>query len=222
MRHIFLFGRLCCFWSICVISSICESIYPNPISHQSMSRIFVNRYNSRITYVIFIIVPLSLPAFTHLWNPVGFPAIYIDESHYLRRALQVLEGQGPQESLEVYDHPYDHPYFGQIYLAGLFALINYPESLNLSDVETIYSIQTLYFIPRLIMGILAVIDTFFVFKIGENRYGRKVGFIASLLFAVMPITWIFRMILLDSLLVTFLLVSIFLQYAIVSKTEIVI
>ena len=160
--------------------------------------------------MIFIIVPLSLSAFTHLWNPVGFPAIYIDESHYLRRALQVLEGQGPQESLEVYDHPYDHPYFGQIYLAGLFALINYPESLNLSDVETIYSIQTLYFIPRLIMGILAVIDTFFVFKIGESSYSRKVGFIASLLFAVMPITWIFRMILLDSLLVTFLLVSIFL------------
>ena len=172
-----------------------------------MSRIFVN---PRITYVIFLIVPLSLSAFTHLWNPAGFPAIYIDESHYLRRALQVLEGQGPQESLEVYDHPYDHPYFGQIYLAGLFALINYPESFNLSDVETIYSIQTLYFIPRLIMGILAVIDTFFVFKIGESRYGRKVGFISSLLFAVMPITWIFRMILLDSLLVTFLLVSIFL------------
>jgi glucose/arabinose dehydrogenase len=175
-----------------------------------MSRKLVNGYYSRVTYVTFIIIPLSLSAFTHLWNPSGFPTIYVDESHYLRRALQVLEGQGPQESLEVYEHPYDHPYFGQIYLAGLFALINYPASLNLPELETIHSIQTLYFIPRLIMGLLAVIDTFFVFKIGEIRYGRKVGFIASLLFAVMPITWMFRMILLDTLLVTFLLVSIFL------------
>ena len=42
------------------------------------------------------------------------------------------------------------------------------------------TIQALYMIPRLIMGILAVIDAFFVYKIGEIRYGRNVGFIVAL------------------------------------------
>jgi aldose sugar dehydrogenase len=171
---------------------------------------YVNRYKPKIYCIIIIIIPLSLSAFTHLWNPTGFPIIYVDESHYLRRALQVIEGQGPQESLEVYDHPYDHPYFGQIYLAGLLALIGYPDNLNQSREESINTIQTLYLMPRLVMGVLAVIDTFLVYGIGEIRYGRKVGFISAVLFAVMPLTWMFRMVLLDSLLMTFLLLSIFL------------
>jgi len=171
---------------------------------------YLNMHKHRIYYVLLIVIPLALSAFTHLWNPTGFPIVYIDESHYLRRALQVIDGQGPQESPEVYDHPYDHPYFGQIYLASLLALVGYPDYLNNSEEESMNTIQTLYMIPRLIMGILAVIDTFFVYKIGEIRYGRNVGFIAAVLFAVMPLTWMFRMVLLDSLLITFLLLAIFL------------
>ncbi|MGH9927302.1 MAG: ArnT family glycosyltransferase, partial [Nitrososphaeraceae archaeon] len=171
---------------------------------------YLNLYKHRIYYVLLIVIPLALSAFTHLWNPTGFPIVYIDESHYLRRALQVIDGQGPQESPEVYDHPYDHPYFGQIYLASLLALVGYPDYLNNSEEENMNTIQALYMIPRLIMGILAVIDTFFIYKIGEIRYGRNVGFIAAVLFAVMPLTWMFRMVLLDSLLMTFLLLAIFL------------
>ena len=61
------------------------------------------------------------------------------------------------------------------------------------------------------MGILAVIDTFLVYKIGEVWNGRKVGFVSAVLFAVMPLTWrLLKMVLLDSLLLPFFLASVFL------------
>src|SRR6187200_3175197 len=72
----------------------------------------------------------------------------------------------------------------------------------------IHSIKMLYLIPRILMGILAVIDTFLMYKISERRYDRNVAFIASVLFAIMPITWLIRRILLDTIELPFLLSSI--------------
>ena len=120
-----------------------------------------------------------------------------------------MEGQGPQESSSIYDHPYDHPYFGQIFLASILKLTDYKVPTNQSF-ESPESIQQLYTLPRLIMGILAVIDTFLVYKIGEVWNGRKVGFVSAVLFAVMPLTWMLKMVLLDSLLLPFFLASVFL------------
>lgn len=154
-----------------------------------------------------------------MWNPMGFPTVYIDEDHYMRRALQVMEGQGPQESFSVYDHPYDHPYFGQIFLAFMLTLTDFKHTLNQS-IESLESIQQLYTIPRLLMGILAVVDTFLVYKIGEIWNSRRVGFVAAVLFAVMPLTWMLKMILLDSLLLPFFLCSIlFALYTSKSKSN---
>ena len=58
------------------------------------------------------------------------------------------------------------------------------------------------------MGILALVDTLLIFKIAELRYNKNVGFIASFLFAVMPITWLTRWILLDSIQLPLFLLSI--------------
>jgi 4-amino-4-deoxy-L-arabinose transferase-like glycosyltransferase len=58
------------------------------------------------------------------------------------------------------------------------------------------------------MGLLAIVDTYLVYKIAEYRYNKTVAFIAAILFAVMPITWILRKILLDPILLPFLLLSI--------------
>ena len=58
------------------------------------------------------------------------------------------------------------------------------------------------------MGILAVLDTYLLYKITEVRYNRKVAFITAVLFAVMPMTWILRRMYLDTLLMPFLLSSI--------------
>ena len=58
------------------------------------------------------------------------------------------------------------------------------------------------------MGVLAVVDTFLLYKITECRYNRNIAIIASVLFAVMPISWLLRRIYLDNLLLPFLLASI--------------
>lgn len=153
------------------------------------------------TFRLAILVPIALSAFTHLWNPAGFPDIFYDEGVYMRRAMHVLEGQGPQEAFF-----YDHPYFGQILLAGFLGATGYPGSLDPSP--TAQSVEALYAVPRVLMGILAVVDTFLIYKISEKRYGRRIALISSILFAVMPITWLTRRILLDSILLPFLLASI--------------
>jgi hypothetical protein len=150
---------------------------------------------------------LSLSAFTHLWNPAGFPyGPSNDEGIYIRRAMNVLLGQGPQESFL-----YDHPYFAQIFLASALQIIGYPYSLlhtNLPNVD-VHSIEMLYTVPRVLMGLLAVVDTFLIYKIAESRYNNKtVALIASVLFAVTPTAWIARRILLESIQLPFLLSSI--------------
>ena len=168
-----------------------------------------------MTTAVLILIPLILSAFTHLFNPGGFPCVNFDEAVGIRRAMHFLVGLGPQDPSSRFDHSqastssYDHPHFGQIFLAGMFKIIGYPSSLNPSS--SIQSIEMLYVVPRVIMGMLAVVDTFLIYKIVERRYNTKTGaFIASTLFAVMPMTWLYRWILLDSILMPFVLSSILL------------
>ncbi|MDQ6667442.1 MAG: glycosyltransferase family 39 protein, partial [Thermoproteota archaeon] len=73
----------------------------------------------------------------------------------------------------------------------------------------IQSIEKLYLFPRILMGVLAIIDTLLVYKISERRYSRNVAFIASTLFAVMPITSLLMRVLLDGIQLPFFLSSVF-------------
>jgi hypothetical protein len=160
--------------------------------------------------IIFLIIPLALSAFTHLWNPIGFPDIFYDEGIYMYRAMNVLAGQGPQTNSF-----HDHPFFGQIFLAGALSIIGYPDSLH--PKPDVHSIEMLYLVPRVLMGLLSIADTFLIYKIAERRYSTKVALLASILFAVMPVTWLMRRILLDSILLPFLLSSIL--FAIYAKNS---
>ncbi len=165
------------------------------------------------TTILFIAIPLVLAAFTHLWNPVGFPDVFYDEGVYMYRAMHLMSGGGLQ-----IDFFHDHPFFGQIFLAGALSLTGYPNSLHLTTDAN--SVQMLYLVPRVLMGILAIFDTFLIYKISEKRYSKNVALLASVMFAVMPITWIMRRILLDSILLPFLLTSIlFAIYAKDSKNK---
>src|SRR5215211_2759391 len=150
-----------------------------------------------------------MSAFINLWNPIGFPAFFVDEGIYMGRAMHVLQGNGPLEITGVHT-PYDHPFFGQIFLAAALGLIGYPDSIQPSADGDVHSIEMIFMVPRILMGLLAVADTFLIYKIAELRYrnNRTIAFIAAILFAVMPITWILRRILLDNLLLPFLLSSI--------------
>lgn len=172
---------------------------------------FAVRYYHRpsLRFVLLLVI-IGLSAFTHLWNLDGFPSIYRDEDHYLRKTLHVLSGLGPQEKsddlLSNPLHPYTHPYFGQLLLAAILGGIGYPDSINPSIEPS--SIKEIYLIPRVLMGIFAIVDTFLLFKITERRYGTTIAVVASVLFAVMPLTWIIRRIWLESIQLPFLLGSI--------------
>jgi hypothetical protein len=167
----------------------------------------VNRQG--LKYTLIILIPIVLSAYTHVWNLLGFPSFHIDEGHYMRRAMLVLTGMGPQESAaNGYPRTYDTPYFGQLFMAGVLGLAGYPDSL--SPVPDKYSIEMLHLVPRLIIGLLAILDTFIIFKIVERRYSVTLALIAAILFAVMPSTWMFRRVYLEAILMPFLLSSILL------------
>ena len=151
--------------------------------------------------IFLLIIPLILSTFTHLWNPIGFPAFFTDEGTYMRRTMGILDGMPIQESKF-----YDHPFFGPLFLAGVFSVIGYPNSLHPS--ADLQSIEMLYLVPRVLMGLLAVADTFLVYKITEYRYNRKVALVASIFFAVMPMSWSMRRVFLDNIMLPFLLSSI--------------
>ncbi|CUR52004.1 Putative glycosyltransferase [Nitrosotalea devaniterrae] len=163
----------------------------------------MTRILSHVKTIYILGVILAISGFTHLWNAVGFPDIFYDEGVYMERAMHVLSGLGVQDR---YFH--DHPFFGQIFLAASLGLVGFPNSLHpTTDPD---SIASLYLVPRIIMGLLAVVDTLLVYLIADAKYGKKIALASSLLFAVMPFTWVMRRILLDSILLPFLLSSILL------------
>ncbi len=135
----------------------------------------------------------------------------------MRRAMYTLEGLGTHDPSSQFDHTqtstssYDHPYFGQIVLASVLTIVGYPDISNLSTNinDNVQTIETLYAIPRILMGLLAVLDTFLVYKIAATWYDNKVALIAAILFAVMPLSWLTRRILLDSIMLPLVLISIY-------------
>ena len=156
--------------------------------------------------LILLLIPLIIAAFTHLYNSTGFYTFQTDEGHYMRKVLVVLNGISLQDKPGIWD-AYHAPFFGQILLATLLKLAGYPDFVMS---QTTASIELAIAFPRIIMGMLAIIDTFLVYKISERIYNRNVALalFASILFAVTPMTWILRLITLDALALPFLLTSI--------------
>ena len=124
--------------------------------------------------------------------------------------MHVSLAQGPQEGKF-----YDHPYFGQFFLGSILWITGYPNSLHPSaDGDIVHSVKMLWLVPRILIGVIGVIDTFLVYKISERRYNTKIAFIAAILFAVTSMIFL-RTIFLESLQLPFLLLSIL--FAVYSK-----
>jgi len=143
---------------------------------------------------------LVLSGYIHLWNPAGFPAIFYDESRYVQDAVRLLETGILQ------DRFYNHPFFGWIAIAGFLKAAGYLEAISTATDPS--SLTLVYAIPRLFMGLLAVLDTFLIYKIAKKMFGWRTAAIASSMFAVMPMSWMFRMVLLDSILLPLILSSV--------------
>src|SRR5918912_1812405 len=133
--------------------------------------------------LLMLLIPIVLCGFVHLWKPTDFPyGLSNDEAIYLRRAIHVLNGLGPQEGPF-----YDHPYFAQLFLAGIFKIVGYPHSLHPNPDGKAVSIEMLYLMPRILTGVLSIADTFLIYKMTDLLYNRKAAFLAAMLFAVTPI-----------------------------------
>lgn len=150
-----------------------------------------------------IILILLITSFVHLWNPLGFPSIHVDEGTYLFRSLHFLTMGNTAWSTSFYDHPY----FGPIFLASMLYVINYPAIID-PEIQNQSSVYSSYAIPRIMIGIFAVLDTLLIYAITKLRYGRNAAIISALLFSVMPFTWALRRIYLESLLYPLLLSSV--------------
>jgi hypothetical protein len=67
---------------------------------------------------------LLLSVFTHLWNPIGFPALHVDEGHYMLKTLYILEGL-------VFNHKTAMRRHSSVsFSSGTFKIIGYPDSVN--------------------------------------------------------------------------------------------
>ncbi|HKQ21008.1 MAG TPA: glycosyltransferase family 39 protein, partial [Nitrososphaeraceae archaeon] len=119
------------------------------------------------------------------------------------RAVNFIDTHNPKDPYI----GYDHPYFGQIFLAAFLYITNYQ---SLLDSHAYFNYEILFLYPRILMGLLALLDTFLLFKIVELRYNTNVAVIATLIFALMPITWLTRWILLDAIQLPFILLSLLL------------
>lgn len=161
--------------------------------------------HGKVKIIILLSILLCLVGYTHFWNVTGFPFIHVDEGHYLRKAISTLEGQGfqPQER-------YLSPYFGQIFLAGIFKTIGFPNFILNDSSQSPATIEGLFLVPRILTGILAMVDLFLIWKITERRYNKRIALISSFLFAVMPYNLMTRMVLLESIQLPLLLTSILL------------
>ena len=148
---------------------------------------------------LWVLIPVALCAYTHMWNPAGFPDLYDDESAYISRSLGALDGDVL--------HGYDHPFFGQVAIAGFMAAAGYPDVGEGADPE---QLEKFYAVPRTFMGLLAVAGAFLVYRIADERYGPRAALLASVMFAVMPVSLVLRHVLLDSVMLPLVLLSVFL------------
>ena len=148
---------------------------------------------------LWVLVPVALCAYTHMWNPAGFPDLYDDESAYISRSLAALDGDVLRG--------YDHPFFGQVAIAGFMAAAGYPDVGGGADPG---QLEKFYAVPRTFMGLLAVAGAFLVYRIADERYGPRAALLASVMFAVMPVSLVLRHVLLDSVMLPLVLLSVFL------------
>ena len=164
------------------------------------SLIFWRRSYKRSLLLLVVIIALS--AYTHMWNPAGVPILHGDEGTYIKRGVGVLNG-------EILYGLHDHPFFGQVVIAGFMHVAGYQDLLD-DPPEDPSHIRALYAYPRAFMGLLAVLDTLLVYLIADRLFGRRVAAVAAVAFAVAPMSLLLRMVLLDSILLPFVLSSVLL------------
>jgi len=141
---------------------------------------------------------MLLSLLTHIYNLGGYPQFFCDEGTYIQRAIRLNQLHIIQRGC------YEHPFFGWVLIALYLILVGFTST-------KLYTIETFYFISRSLFLILSVINILLIYRISKKLYDREeIALCASAIFAVAPMsTYWFRMVLLDSIMITFVLLSTF-------------
>ena len=167
-----------------------------------MRALLILRRRSGKRPLFLLVVIIALSAYTHMWNPAGFPILHDDEGIYVRRGAGVLDHG-------ILHGKYDHPFFGQVVIAGFMHITGYQDLIDNPSTDPSH-LEAFYAYPRAFMGLLAVLDTLLVYLIADRMFGRRVAAVAAVIFAVAPMSLLLRMVLLDSILLPFVLSSVLL------------
>ncbi len=145
---------------------------------------------------------LALALLVHLVNLSGFPAFFIDEGAYISRGVSFSQNGDPTSPNGTF---YFHPFLAWILLGLFFRLFNFPLLWTSSP-------GLLYLFPRTILVVMGVVDVAVLYLVVSRVYGRRdYALLSSGLLAVTPLSVRYlRMVLLDSFVLFFVLISLLL------------
>lgn len=156
--------------------------------------------NTRFHLALILVLAFAI----HLFNLSGYPAFFIDEGAYISRAIVFSRTGDPTAPAGTF---YFHPFLTWVLMGLIFSMLNFPAAWN-------SNFELLYLLPRSLFVILGVLDVFLVYIVVQRVYQRTdYALLASSLLAVTPLSVRYlRMVLLDSLMVFFILLSIAILY----------
>jgi len=159
-----------------------------------------------------IIVLLTVILFNVCYNLVNFPTFFWDQGVYIERGINFIRGS------VVYDDPtyVDHPPLGWIIPSLIFKAVSFPDSISQmggSSPATDMGRQVvlLFLVPRLIAVTFTMMVSILIYKTALIMYNdRNLAAISLATFSAIPAMWPFRNMLLDPIMITFVVMSLYL------------
>src|SRR5690348_521042 len=147
---------------------------------------------------ILLVMSVLMGAVSHGYNIFNYPLYITDEGIYIQQAWSVLR----EDRLSPYTYFYDHAPGGWLVIAGWVALLPGQFQTFGNAINT----------GRMLMLICHILSTFLLFQITLHLTGsRAAAVLASFLFDVSPLAIFYqRQVLLDNVMVTWLLLTVFL------------
>ncbi len=161
---------------------------------------------------VIVIALLSVILFNVCYNVTNYPTFFWDQGVYIERAINFIK------DYVVYDDPtyIDHPPLGWIIPSLIFKAIGFPDSIShingaSSTTDIVEQVMILFLIPRLIAVAFTMIVAVLIYKTALIMYDdRNLAAISLASFSIIPAMWPFRNMLLDPIMITFVLMSLYL------------
>jgi hypothetical protein len=165
---------------------------------------------------VIVIALLLVVLFNVCYNLANFPTFFWDQGVYIERGINFIKNS------VVYDDPtyIDHPPLGWIIPSLIFKAVSFPDSISQmngasSATDMGSQVMLLFLVPRLIAATFTVAIAVLIYKTALIMYNDKnLALISLSTFSVIPAMWPFRNMLLDPIMITFVLMSL---YLIISK-----